>query len=32
MFQGRASSAGRWGASVIGGAWEVHAASQGKAL
>lgn len=28
MFQGRASSAGRCGASVIGGTWEVHAASQ----
>lgn len=28
MFQGRASSAGRCGASVNGGAWEVRAASQ----
>lgn len=28
MFQGRASSAGRCGASVTGDAWEVHAASQ----
>lgn len=27
-FQGRASLAGRCGARVIGGAWEVHAASQ----
>lgn len=28
MFQGTASSAGRCGATVIGGAWEVHAGSQ----